>query len=453
MTLRADVTLVTSGSDQLYRHRVEVADGDTAPSFQLANTVQLDAFSRLRVSQANTLFDSQQEYGLNTLVIWDATANGALATPASNGSVASGANAVGPTDANTRLTPITASTTSGHYAVLQSKQYIRYIPGKGHLIFLTGIFSPGTIANTDACSGYFDSANGIFLKVTNGVASLVRRTSTSGTVVDNEILQAAWNMDIMGGSGASGVTLDLTKTQILFIQAQWLGVGAVTVGFDIDGVLYPVHKFTHANSLVVPYTQTFNLPVRMEVRNTGTSTGATIYFNCCSVQSEGGEEQRGFPKTAPIGISTVGVTTRRPIVSIRPKATYNGRTNRSHIRDLEFLVRATSNDAYYEVVVGGTVTVGAGAATWVSVGADSCTEYSIDADTVVGGITTIGGFAIAGSGASARTTGEKVDLRNPIVLSLIDALTATQTVVSLVCTSFSGTSSITRIANWHEQTV
>lgn len=453
MTLKADVALTQVGSDEYYRHKVEVVNSDTPIAFALADTVQLDAFSRLRVSQAHTLFDSQQEYGLNTATQWDCAANGTLSTASSDGSAVNGSNAVGPTNSNTRMTPITVSTTSGHYAVLQSRQYTRYIPGKSHLVLLTGIFSPGTVANTDARAGYFDSANGIFLKVTNGVAGIVRRTSTSGAAVDTEVIQSSWNVDKFDGTGVSGLTLDLTKTNILFIQAQWLGVGAVVIGFDIEGVLYPAHQLNNANSLTVPYTQTFNLPVRLELRNTGASAGATIQFVCCSVQSEGGEDQRGFPRSAPIGIVTTGVTTRRPVLSIRPKATYNSRTNRAQIKDLEFQLRATTNDSYFEVVVGGAVTIGAGAATWVSVGSNSCAEYCTDADTITGGLTTISGFANAGSGSTAGMGGVLADLRNPLVLSQIDALTANQIVVSLVCTSFSGTSNITRLANWHEQTV
>ena len=312
----------------------------------LADSVQLDALGRLRISESYTLFDSQQEYGLDTLRLWDATANGTLsiATGASNGSVVNGANAVGPRDANTRMTPITVSTTSGHYSVLQTRQYIRYIPGKSHLVLLTGIFSPGTVTNTDARSGYFDSANGIFLKVTNGENSFVRRTSTSGSVVDNAVTQSAWNIDKFDGTGVSGITIDLTKTQILFIQAQWLGVGRVIVGFGVAGVLYPAHAFVHANVLTVPYTQAFNLPIRMELRNTGNSAGATIQFICCSAQSEGGLQIRGWSNAAGITTS-IGVTTRRPILSIHPKATYNSITNRAQMRELEYTVRATTNDA------------------------------------------------------------------------------------------------------------
>ena len=415
----------------------------------LTNSTQLDAFGRLRVSQAYTLFDSQQEYGLDTRTTWDATANGVLSTASSDGSVTSGSNAVGPTNANTRLTPITVSGTSGHYSVLQSRQYVRYIPGKSHLVLVTGIFSPGTVANTDARVGYFDSANGIFLKVTNGVAGVVRRTSTSGSAVDTEVLQSAWNIDKMDGTGVSGIPLDLTKTQILFIQAQWLGVGRVVVGFDIDGVLHPVHQFLNANSLTVPYTQSFNLPVRLELRNTGASAGATIQFVCCSVQSEGGFEVRGFPFSAPPTISTIAVTTRRPVLSIRPKATYNSRTNRAHIEELLFSMRATTNDSMYEIVVGGTLT----GAAWASVDTNSVAEYDTTATAISGGAAVASGIALSGSGVTAGLSTKDTDIRNPLVISQIDALTANQINVSVVCTAFTGTSNITALASWHEQVI
>lgn len=422
---------------------LHIKDGNMNP-----NTA-LDAFGRLRVSNATSLFDSQQEYGLNTLFTWDAAANGTLAAGSANGSAVDGSNAVGPTNTSTRLTPITVSTTSGHYAVLQSKQYVRYIPGKGQSIFITGVFSPGTVANLDARSGYFDSANGQFLKVTNGVATMVNRTSTSGAAVDMEVLQTAWNIDTFDGSGPSGITLDLTKTQILFISAQWLGVGRVVMGFDIDGNLSPAHAFKNANSLLTPYTQTFNLPVRMELRNTGASAGGTIQFCCVSVQSDGGTDVRGYSFSAPATVITKAVTTRRPVLSIRPKATFNSRTNRAHIEDLEYLLRATTNDALYEVVLGGTLT----GAAFTSANTDSVAEFDTTATAISGGTVLSKGFVISGSGATASVVRATPDIRNPLVLSQIDALAATQTAISLVCTSFTGTSNVTSLINWSEQSI
>jgi len=414
-----------------------------------ADGAQLSAFGRLRVAEANTLFDAQQEYGLNTRTVWGAAANGTLAAAASDGSASNGGNAVGPTATDTRMTPITVTATDTHYAILQSKQYVRYIPGKGHLIYVTGVFAAGAGAT----------------------AAITLRSSTSGTAVDTVVQQADWSEDPFDGTGASGVTLDFTKVQVLVIDAQMLYSGRVRVGFDIDGLLYYAHSFNIANNQAVPTLQTFNLPVRLEGRTGASSTtfragyfdlangvflettrttkGGTINFICCSVQSEGGKEARGFPRGAGNGVTTVAVTTRRPVLSVRPKATFNSRTNRAHIELMNAVLRATTNDSYFEIVLGGTLT----GAAFASVDADSVTEVDVAATAITGGVTIAAGTAISGAGANALLTTGELDTRTPLTLAQIDALTATQTTVSVVCTSFSGTSNIAAELNWHEQSV
>lgn len=472
---------------------VEVSFGDSAA---------LDAFQRLRVSQAYRKFDSQQEYGLDTLRSWDCTANGALPTILSpNGSVTSGSNAVGPRDSNTRMTPITCSSTNGHYSILQSRQYVRYIPGFSHLILITGVFATASSPTAEICV----------------------RTSTGGSASDaNCYAQASW-YDKFDGTGPSGITLDLTKTQILFIGAQWLGVGRVIVGFDINGRLYPAMFFNHANNLSVPYTQTFNLPVRMEAETSGSTTitrvgyfdaangvflkttntgaGGTINFVCCSVQSEGADEARGYPVSQNPGIASIGVTTRRPVFSIRPSATFQGLTNRAHIEIEDYWLTASTNGSIYEVVIGGTlsgaawlavgtsitagsfvvgirykiltvgttnftligaasntvgvsfVATGVGTGTGTAAQEISCAEYDISATTISGGVTVYTGEVLSGSGTTRGKSETSSDFRNPVVLSQINSLTASQYAVSIVCTSVSGTSNVRAGMNWHEQTV
>lgn len=417
-----------------------------------ADSAALDAFGRLRVSSPTTLFDAQQEYGLDTRIIWDATANGTLAVAASNGSVSSASNAVGPTDANTRLTPLTVSATNGHYAVLQSKQYVRYIPGKSDVTYISGVFKPSSTANVTARFGRFDSANGVFFEYANGTARFVHRTSTSGSVSDaNAFAQADWNIDKFLGAGPSGATLDFSKAQILVVDAQMLYAGRVRVGFDVDGRICYAHEFLIANVLTLASVQTYNLPVRAEIRNTAASAGATVQFLCCSVQSEGGAEARGFPWSASNGITTIGVTTRRPVLSIRPKATYNSRTNRAHVDLVDFVVKAATNDCYFELVLGGTL--GGGGTAFASVANESVVEVDVGSTTITGGYSFYKGMVTAGAGVVAGVIGSAADIRSPLVLSQIDALTATQTPLSVVCTSFTGTSNVSSAMNWHEQVV
>jgi hypothetical protein len=395
----------------------------------------LDAFSRLRTSQPITLFDSQQEYGLSSLQ-WDTATSGGGSSIAHS--------------ANTRMVALTAGTGATDYAVIQTKSYARYVPGKGQLIFITGVFSPGTIANNTVRVGYFDSANGAFLDYTNGVASFTLRTSTSGSVSDsNTFTQANWNVDKLDGTGPSGLTIDWTKTQILYIQAQWLGVGRVVMGFDIDGQLYPCHEFMNANNLAVPYTQTFNLPVRVETRNTGITAGAsTVYFNCASVQSEGGEPDVGLPFSVSNGTTTIGVTTRRAVLSIRPKATFNSLVNRGQILLSDINLSASNNSSYWEVILNATL---GGTPSWNSVANDSITEFDVAGTTITNGIVLASGYAIAGAGAARGLESSVVSFRSPLTISKIDGGATTQNTLTIACTSFSATSNVSAALNWYER--
>ena len=412
---------------------------------QFADTTNLDSFGRLRVSVPVTLFDAQQEYGLDTLRVWDAVANGVFAAGATNGSTSSAGNAVGPRASNSRMTPITVSSTDTHYAILQQRAYN---PGKSHLVYMTGVFASGTPASV----------------------ALVYRTSTSGSVVDTTIDQADWNLDPMDGTGPSGITLDLTKTHILVIQAQWLGVGRVIMGFDIDGTVYPVHQFLHANILTLPYTQSFNLPVRLEGRSNGTNAtfrsgyfdstngfflqtvaataSGTINFVCCSVQTEGGEPSRGFQAATSNGITAIAVTTRRPVLSIRPKATHNSLVNRAHILLEAFTVLADTNDCFYELVLGGTLT----GASFAAVATSSIAESDVAATAISGGVVLDAGYVTVTTGPGSVSAGA-ANLRGPLTIAQIDALATTQTILSIVATSFTGTSDVRACMTWNEQVI
>lgn len=468
----------------------------------VADSPILDGFQNFRVSTENTLFDSQQEYGLDTIHLWSITANGTLPTILeTNGSVSSGGNSVGPRNTNSRMTPVTVSSTNGHYAILQSQQYVRYIPGHAHKIEITGVFAAG--------SSY--------------TASFVLRSAVTGSVVDTSVSQSSWNVDKFDGTGVSGITLDLTQIQILVIDAQMLYAGRIRAGFSIDGRIYWAHYFEIANNQTLATVQTFNLPIRVKgetgassttfrfgygdesngvfLSTVRSSTGGTVNFECCSVKSSGGTEQRGFQSAQSGGITTIAVTTRRPIFSIRPRALFNALNNRGHIEPSSFMVRATTNDAYIEIIRGGTLTgaswiptgptiasgsfvvgvryviasigttdftligasantvglsfvaTGVGAGTGAAVLENTITEYDTSATAIVGGERIDDVFAVAAFGASSDSTIGMIDLRNPLVLNKIESLTATQTPLTIVATSFTGTSNVVGGFTWFRQVI
>lgn len=262
----------------------------------------IDAFGRLRVSNPSTVFDSQNRYQKDDQFS-ESTVNGASITYS--------------LDESTVL--MSADTTSGSKAVRQSFRVMPYQPGKG-LLFMGTFVMAAAQTNLRQRVGYFNTDNGVFLQQSGSTVSFVLRTSTSGTPSDaRTVNQADWNGDKLDGTGDSGYTLDLTKSQILFMDFEWLGVGSVRCGFIIDGQYVICHTFNNANDLNKVYMTTAILPVRYEIEATAAiATGATLKQICSTVISEAGYQQAATNQFARRTSVLTGITTTFvPLVSIR----------------------------------------------------------------------------------------------------------------------------------------
>lgn len=373
------------------------------PDVTIRDSANLDAFSRLRVSNPTTLFHAQHQYKALDLW-WDSDTTG-------SGSIAHNAN-----EASADLTVTTAS---GDEAIYQSLKYFRYQPGKSQQILLTFVF-PTQDANRRVRIGQFNDDNGIFLEDSGSAIRLIRRTKTSGSVVDNAVAQASWNIDVMDGTGPSGKTLDLTKTNILLIDYQWLGVGRVRVGFEIDGVVYYVHEFLNANVLTVPYTQTMNLPIRAEVTNTGVaSAGAHLAFICASIISEGGvAKDLGYPLSTSSGTTGTAIPsgTITPVISIRCAINFNSIAS----NQIEVLLKTVEllndglNPAYCQLIYNGSLT----GASFAAVDAtNSSMEVDVAASAISGGIP-IHQFYVPGGILNTESHEQEILSRLPLVNKL-----------------------------------
>jgi len=250
----------------------------------------VDAFGRLRISSPDTLFDSKQLYDSAPLIFDDQEVSGTGTGSSHN--------------ANTASTILSTTNATAGKRVRQTFMRFNYQPGKSQLILCTGtlqLLGGGT--GTTRAFGYFDDNNGLFLQDKEGTIQFVKRGSMTGSPVDTEVDQADWNLDKMDGTGASGITLDFTKSQILFIDFEWLGVGRVRMGFVVDGGIYYAHEFNHANNLAGVYMSTPNLPIRYELENDGNGGAAALEHICASIISEGGQQQTGVLRHADSGVT------------------------------------------------------------------------------------------------------------------------------------------------------
>lgn len=335
----------------------------------------IDAFGRLRTSNPLTLFDSSYRHQDNSL--W--------ATSVANSGTAT-------FNANQGLMDLAVTTTSGSKVYRETLRVFSYQPGKSLLILYTFVFND-IKENLRQRAGYFDSNNGFFLELDDDSLAFVRRSSVSGSVVETRIPQTDWNTDKLDGTGLSGVTLDMTKAQILWSDMEWLGVGSVRMGFVIDGVLITCHTFNHANIISSTYITTATLPLRYEIENTGTTgSSSTLKQICGSVVSEGGYQLSGAshsvgtPIATPVSMATAG--TVYPIVSIRLIASPN-RLNAVSILSGASVLGVSGNVIYNWQLIGNGVTAGG---TWANASATSNVEYKIGGTSITGGTVLASGY-------------------------------------------------------------
>ena len=375
-----DVALSTLLSDSTFTSRINTLGQKPSalstpvvlPSDQVvnvnvtANPMTTDAFGRMRVSNPLTLFDSSHRYRDNGL--WNTLRAGG------------GSEVFSP---NEGLVNLNVDTASGSQVLRETAKVFSYQPGKSLLVFNTFVMAPAQDGLMQRV-GYFGTDNGIYLQLKNNALSFVERSLVTGVVTESIVEQAFWNVDRLDGSGPSGVFLDITKAQILFMDIEWLGEGTVRLGFVIDGNFILCHKFNHANLITSTYITTASLPLRYEITNIGTTaSSSTLKQVCSTVISEGGYELRGAqqaigtPITTPASFAVAG--TYYPVVGVKLTATKLDAI--VILTAISILGLGNGKNYAWRIVQGGSITGGA----WVSVGADSAVEYNLTGTSVSGG--------------------------------------------------------------------
>jgi hypothetical protein len=358
-----------------------------------------DAFGRLRVSQPYTLFDSQNRYAADNQ--FDVATTG-----------------TGTTTFLSNEAAVKMEVTAGGVGSVKRQSYrsFPYQPGKGLLVLATFVMDSSQNVNLTQRVGYYNDNNGVFFQRVDGVYSFVLRSSstpTPGTPSDiRTVNQSSWNGDKLDGTGASGLTLDPSKAQILWMDFEWLGVGSVRCGFIINGEYIVCHTFNNANDITSVYMTTAILPVRYEISTTS-AIAASMKAICCSVVSEGGFEQISIDHVARRTTVFTNIDTAAtfyPIVSIRLAT---GRTGAVVLPNrVQFLPLTNQN---YEVALLKNPTLTG--ATWAAtVPTDSNVEYDVAATAItnVGTIVQTDYITSTGSGGTQDTaapTGYNWDLQ------------------------------------------
>jgi len=408
-----------------------IVDGSATTVPVSIGGTNVDAFGRLRTSNPLTLFDSSHRFSDNNLWVNDTSAAGTF-TVAFN--------------AAQGLVDLTIDTASGSKIIRETTKVFSYQPGKSLLVMSTFVMAQ-TKTNLRQRVGYFGASNGLYLEQNGSSVYFVERSFVTGVTTDTLVAQANWNQDPLNGTGPSGITLDLSKAQILYMDIEWLGLGTCRLGFIINGVFVPAHNFNHANLITTTYITTASLPLRYEIENVaGTSSSSTMKQVCSTVISEGGYELRGLQQAVGTNILTPRTLTIAgtlyPIISIRLKS---ARLDGIVILTALSIMGITNNTNYqWSVVASGTTTGG----TWVSAGTSSAVDYNITGTATTGGRILASGY-FQGSNQGSNT----IDILKEALFSFQlerNPFTATPYELTLVCTSSSNGDQVHASMDWEE---
>ena len=400
--------------------------GSVATNF---NPTQVDAFNRLRVSNPLTLFDSSHRFKDNNLWSTLSAGGGSVAFNLTQG-----------------LMDLNVTNTAGASALRETTKVFAYQPGKSLLVmntFVMGASATGLVQRV----GYFGNDNGIYLQMEDDVISFVKRSIVTGTIVNTAVPRSSWNGDKLDGTGPSGITLDITKAQIMWMDIEWLGVGTVRTGFIINGQFFTCHSFHHANIINSTYITTASLPIRYEIFNKSVTAGSkTLKQICSTVISEGGYELSGLQQAINIPIGTpkdlpAPEGTYYPIISLRLKSTALDAI--VIMTAMSIMGQGNGPDYNWQVRATGTTTGG----TWTSSGAGAV-EYNITGTSFVGGRILASGFF-----SSTRQGSIPVDILKEALFKFQlerNGFTGTPYELTLACASNTAGADVYASMDWEE---
>lgn len=382
--------------------------------------------NRLKVAPFQTVFFNTFQYGKETDV-WDERITG-----------------VGTATHNTASSNVVmeVGSTAGSKVVRQTKQVMRYIPGRpATLAFAIRLEAP--TPGVRRRFGLFNETDGAYFEDDGGTYSYVIRSSTSGITTETRVTRENWNGEKFDGNGYTGVTADATKQQMISINYEWYGAGGVTFNWLMKNETIVSHKFENSNVNDLVWCRSPFLPIRVEIENvTGVAGTHYLYQGSNSLIQEGEPEKLGtlLSVSNPItGTSMQSADTFYPIISLRLKSSALQAV--MLLRSLQAVTNDNTN-VYWRLFENATLT----GASWTDhPDPNSFMQYDTTATALTGGQALLSGFTIAG-GASLVDVDDKAALQ--IGRSGIGTISD---IYTLACASPNTNKSALAVLNWIEQ--
>ena len=395
------------------------------PVLRVAHTgASYTSKNRQRVSQFSTWFFSTSQFDLG-LDVWDqTTADGATITH------------------NPLQSAVTMTVTStvGSKAVRQTRHVMPYIPGRPAEFSMAHRWEI-PVAGIRKRIGVFDENNGIYFEDGgNQNYYCVIRSNVSGSVVETRVQRADWNVERFDGLGPSGITADPNAIQLIVIEYEWYGAGAVHFNFVMNGTKHRIHSFYHANIAHDVYMSTPFLPIRAEIENISATAPGQMVIASTSFGLEGTSSRLGLPLVQQIplpGYTLSTANTFYPVVSIRLKP--GSLSGIAILEKLQFYTVDNTTLAY-RIYINPTLTGG----TWVDHELpNSLLQVNTTATAVTGGTVFYRGIVPVNGNEIVLDTGGAFQLGRNTMGTVGD-------VVTIALTSFNSNKTAVGTVMWRE---
>lgn len=309
-----------------------------------ADSPNLDAFGRLRTANLTTLIDIKHVYNKLPLLVDEELGGTATSTWA---------------DACVTMT----TSANNDFVVRQSIKSAAYQSGKGQL-FEASFSGFNVQSNVTKRVGYYTSTkvspynsgfDGFFLESNGTTGDISFQIWKNGTSILN-VSAGSWLTTDYDAS-----LIDWTKTQLMMVDFQWLGVGRVRFYLVIDGTPRLFYANVGMNTLTTVYMDRPNKPIRYEIQQSGAGSGS-FGMICSGVSMEGSINSLYRPvavndfteRTLPTGGTTYAM------LGIRLNGTVSYEGIVADISQIDVL--QTSNDNYLITIQKAPVL--SGAAVW-----------------------------------------------------------------------------------------
>jgi hypothetical protein len=356
-----------------------------------ADSVNLDAFGRLRTSNLTTLLDIKHPYNKLPLLV-DEEIGGSATSVWADTSV------------------VMSTSADEEFVVRQTIKSAAYQSGKSQLFEAS--FSGFNIeTNITKRVGYFTSTvvspfnssfDGFFLE-SNGTSNEISFQIWKGGTNILNVPTSSWL-----GTDYDVALMDWSQVNLMFVDFQWLGVGRLRFYMVIDGIPRLFYANTAIGNISTVYMDQPNKPIRYEIRQAGAGSGSFAMI-CSGVSMEGSINSLYRPVTindfSERNLSTSGTAYAILGIRISGSTPYPGVI--ADISQVDLL--QSSNDNYLVTIQKAPVL--SASASWNTL-TDTPLEYSFGAGLLT--VTTPGLSMVSTMGKSGSTVTEKVDMGDSV---------------------------------------